>query len=332
MSVSKADFRPFPGLKNRHVQSILASAKWRIPLMRTRLLRMLEHSQDEIWSDGEGTLLHSLYARQSKQRSRGLVVLIHGWEGSHKSVYMRSAASACFEAGYDVICLNLRDHGPSHAFNEGLFNASRLPETVGVLSQILLKTDYTNYALVGFSLGGNFALRCAAAFSSMTLPKCFAQVLAVCPVVDPAHTFSALNLGPAVYRKYFIKKWKRSLNEKSVHFPHLIASDTVAGFKTLDAMTERLVKEHTEFTSVEAYFESYRLAPAMFNALNIPSTILWSKDDPVIPHVPEYKDFASEMLRIELSERGGHCGFIKDYRLNSYVDSWLLNKLANQNH
>ncbi len=331
MGIERSAFKPKRGLRNRHVQSLLASAKWRLPLMRHRLIPMLEAAVDEVWSDGKNVVLHSLYARQ-KAGAKQLVILIHGWEGSHESVYMRSAASSCFAAGYDVLCLNLRDHGPSHSFNEGLFHAQRLDETIGVIQRIMRDTNYAQYHLCGFSLGGNFALRVAAALSESALVEpdsvSLSQVLAVCPVVDPSATFAALEAGPQFYTRYFMKKWKRSLNQKVSHFPELMSPAQIEAFRSLKEMTDHLVTRHTQYESLQSYFDSYRLTPEQMRRIRIPSSILWAKDDPVIPFVHEVSEFAGGCVRVEVADQGGHCGFVEDFSLRSYIDQWMLRKIA----
>ena len=328
MSAATASaFKPRAGLRNRHLQSLLASAKWRVPLMKHRLKPMLRAAIDEVWSDGSDVVLHSLYAKQPEGQASELVVLIHGWEGSHESVYMRSASSACFAAGYDVLCLNLRDHGPSHSFNEGLFHAQRLDETVGVLRSIMRDTNYRHYHLAGFSLGGNFALRVAASLSADDKPD-LSSVQAICPVVNPAATFSAMATGPAFYTRYFLKKWKRSLNRKIQHFPELMKAEDVEAFSSLEEMTQHLVAAHTPFEDVASYFESYRLTSALLDTIRIPSHIIWAKDDPVIPLDEHLSQTAGDYVNIEIAQWGGHCGFVEDYRLNSYLDRWILRKLG----
>ncbi len=38
-------------------------------------------------------------------------MLMHGWEGSADSLYLLSASQSLFEAGFEVVRLNFRDHG-----------------------------------------------------------------------------------------------------------------------------------------------------------------------------------------------------------------------------
>ena len=61
------------------------------------------------------------------------MVLLHGWEGSADSLYVLSLAQLLFEQRFEVVRLNLRDHGDTHHLNRELFHSCRLPEVVGAV-------------------------------------------------------------------------------------------------------------------------------------------------------------------------------------------------------
>ena len=60
----------------------------------------------------------------------------------------------------------------------------------------------------------------------------------------------------------------------------------------------------------------------------MPGAILMAKDDPIIP-VADFADLQlSPQLRLDFTEHGGHCGFIRDWSLASYAEDWLVAQLA----
>ena len=75
-----------------------------------------------------------------------LAVLLHGWEGSAASLYILSLAQRLFGHGYDVVRLNLRDHGDTHHLNRDLFHSCRLSEMVGAVRR--LQADFPAHRLV----------------------------------------------------------------------------------------------------------------------------------------------------------------------------------------
>src|SRR5690606_41569990 len=58
-------------------------------------------------------------------------ILLRGWEGSSRSAYQLTTAQRLLGLGFDVLRLNLRDHGDSHHLNRELFNSTRSPEVAG---------------------------------------------------------------------------------------------------------------------------------------------------------------------------------------------------------
>ena len=68
------------------------------------------------------------HARLGREPAQRLAVLLHGWEGSAASLYILSLAQRLFDHGYEVLRLNLRDHGDTYHLNRELFHSCRLPE------------------------------------------------------------------------------------------------------------------------------------------------------------------------------------------------------------
>ncbi len=144
-------------LRNGHVQTILASLK--IRAMGKNPLR--GRSEKILVDAGSGIRLLGYRTLQPKGRSLGLVILIHGWEGSSDSTYMLTTGSRLYRGGYDIFRLNLRDHGESHDLNEGVFHSGRIEEVFSAVLNIAASAGGKPCHLVGFSLGGNFGIRVA---------------------------------------------------------------------------------------------------------------------------------------------------------------------------
>src|SRR3546814_11642280 len=63
---------------------------------------------------GDGVRLHGLHTTLPGMQSRGLALLLHGWEGSTESSYMRMTAVQLLRRGFEVFRLYFRDHGGTH--------------------------------------------------------------------------------------------------------------------------------------------------------------------------------------------------------------------------
>lgn len=296
-------FMPRFFLKSRHIQSLLASVKLLTPPHRG----LLENSRNRIVETRQGSQL--LASVSPAPDSSGLIIILHGWEGSSSSAYVMAAASFFYDHGFSVCRLNLRDHGESHHLNEGLFHGALLEETFDAVKTLSSLADGRPVYLLGFSLGANFSLRIAIKHGQTPVPN-LKGVFAVSPPLDPYKTTLTIDQGPTFYRKYFLKKWKRSLQTKQKLFPHKYNFTEMLRAQTCMELTADIMKYYPEFPSYRDYFRLYTLDSTSFRNLNLPVRIIIAQDDPVIP----LEDFNSlcqnNYLTIIRQPFGGHCGFI----------------------
>lgn len=323
------DFRPPRWLANRHLQSILPS----LPLRRRAALRrahdLVDASRELLLDCGDGVRLLAAWAPPpgpDRGRQRRIVVLLHGWEGSADSLYLLSAARTLRARGCGVLRLNLRDHGGTHSLNEGLFHSCRLGEVIGAVRRVGQLFPEAQLALAGFSLGGNFVLRVGARAAEAGLR--LERIVAVCPVLDPATTLAALESGPALYRQYFLRKWRRSLRAKQAAWPQVYDFRAMLRETSLTAMTGRMVRQYTDFPDLASYLRGYALTGAALADLAVPAQLVVAADDPMILARDLARIARPQSLRVTVTDRGGHCGFIERLRGSSWIDRLLAAELA----
>ncbi|WP_251358376.1 YheT family hydrolase [Kangiella sp. TOML190] len=330
IKIQQVDFQPPFWAKNCHVQSLLGTVKFRRPLLIKKAKTMLAASREillEAGTDETGAevKLQSFFSPQPDPKTT-TVILIHGWEGSHESLYLLSSANSLYQAGYQVLRLNLRDHGSSHHLNRALFHSNRLHEVVNAVRFAQQNLEFDNTHLIGFSLGGNFATRIAEQANSNHIR--LNKTLAICPAINPMDILHQLENGLSFYHDYFIKKWKRSLRKKQQHFPDSYNFEQIYPMKSMRQMTEHLLQLFGDYQSAEEYFNGYALSGEKLQNLDSDVTILMSKDDPVINYQDTFSLTQNEYLQIYSSQYGGHCGFIKNAKLESWADDFILQQLA----
>lgn len=314
-------FRPPRLLAHRHLQSTLTQAPWRRRRVLAAAERLLAASVAEIVDCGDGVRLQGFLSTPGSQ-ARGTVVLLHGWEGSADSNYILSAGSALLAAGFAVFRLNLRDHGDTKSLNEGLFHSCRIDEVFNAVARVRDRHAAGRFAIVGQSLGGNFALRIAARAERAGLK--LDRVFSVCPVLQPKSTMHALDHGLWFYRHYFLARWRRSLAEKAEAFPQLYRFGDLRRFATLSATTAFFVENYTEFDSLDQYLEGYAVTGPVLASVAVPTRILLAEDDPVIPVVDLEAIAKPAAIEISLAPRGGHCGFIDSLTGASWIDREIV--------
>lgn len=315
-------FQPPLLLRNPHLQSVLGSLTLRQHRITGAAAAMLAASRSEVIDCGAGVRLLAEHTPPPGHDTDRLALLIHGWEGSAHSGYVVSAALQLATAGFRVIRLNLRDHGGSHHLNPELFHSCRLQEVLDAAVAVQSRFPDEQLFLGGFSLGGNFALRVAAEAPGAGLR--LAKVVAVCPVLDPRRTLSALDGGLPWYRTYFLRKWSASLERKRASFPHLYEFGELSRFRTLREMTDYFVRHYTGYADLDTYLRGYAVTGPRLAGLAVPGQILLAEDDPVIPADDADRLARPPTLTVHRSRHGGHCGFLYDYRLRSWIDDYLL--------
>ncbi|MGE4657992.1 MAG: alpha/beta fold hydrolase [Gammaproteobacteria bacterium] len=293
-------------------------------LIQRRAVDLLGLSRGEILKCSDGVRLKGYYTPQPGN-SRGMVIFLHGWEGSADSPYLLSCATLLHRSGFEIFRLNFRDHGDTQALNEGLFHSCRINEVVEAISCIQRLHRARPTFLVGYSLGGNFALRTAVRAGVAGLD--LAKVVAICPVLRPHSTMEALESGFWFYRHYFLKKWRYSLRAKEKYFPEKYNFGDLQRFSTISETTDFFVKNYTDFPDLDSYLDGYSITGDVLVRLLVPSRVFVAADDPIIPYDDVSALAASDSLRIAVLPRGGHCAFFSSYHLDSWVDKKVFKEL-----
>jgi len=321
-----ADFNPPRLLRNPHVQSVLASSGVRRLLSMRRANEIEARAIEHILDCGDGVRLQGFHTPQRvRPQARGLVVLLHGWEGSARSNYVLATGARLLREGFDVFRLNFRDHGATHHLNREIFHSCRIDEVVNAIGGVASRFPSRVVAIAGFSLGGNFALRVALRAPAAGIALAYA--LAVCPVVSPASGLFGLENGPRFYQRYFLHKWTQSLRTKQALFPETELFSREELDDDLRGLTRSLVLRHTSFGSLENYLDGYSIENDTLASLRIPATILTSSDDPVIPIEDFLKLKLPPNVELDIAAHGGHCAFIRDFSLRSFTEDYIAERM-----
>ena len=168
-------------------------------------------------------------------------MIIPGWLGHSKSSYVVSLAKKLVDSRFEVVRITLRDHGETCHLNSGLFHSAETQEVVDLIKKLAddVKGSHPNQGgdlrtgLVGFSMGGNFALRVA-----RELP--FVRTLAISPSLSPHKTIQKIE-NSQIYRPYFINKWRKIFRDKQRHFPDLYDFSYAIKQKSIITLTKHFI-------------------------------------------------------------------------------------------
>jgi len=314
---SAKTYKPAWYLRSGHIQTFLASCPFRTWGKYT----MRAAAREVILTTGENIRLLGQYSPQSSEENRGLVILLHGWEGSIDSTYIQCMGNALYLRGYDIFRLNFRDHGDSHHLNEGLFYAVLLEEVFQAVNQVCRNANGKPVFIVGFSLGGNFTLRIARRAQQAPIEN-LRHVVAISPVLDPAKSTLKIDQYPLI-RHYFLRKWFDSLKKKQHLFPDIYDFRPLISLKSIQGVTDSLLENYSDFKSAADYFAEYSILKDALTDLAVDTTIITAEDDPIIP-VEDFHQLAiNDRTSLIIHDYGGHNGFIDGFFLKSWYEQQL---------
>ena len=294
--ILQGSFQPPWWLSNRHLQTILPNCALR-PTPRLTL-----RSEALELSDGDCLRLEWLDA------SGPTVVMLHGLEGSSRSRYARGIMRALGNAGFRVVLMSFRGCGGFPNRLDRSYHAGDTSDVAAVIDHAHRGSPDLPIAALGYSLGGNALLKYLGERSSDTPIR---AALAVSVPFDLHEACAAMSIGASrFYQNVLLGRLKDSTRRKfgTRGAPFDLKRGLAAeDFETFDGTVTAPLHG---FADAHYY---YRKASCRgyLGRIRVPTLILHAADDPFMTRaaIPTAEELAS-CVTLELSERGGHVGFI----------------------
>lgn len=303
-------FVPRRGLTNGHLQTIVGNF---LPRPAFRLSSVAEAVEVDA-TDGSRVLCHCHW--QPEPARRLTLVLVHGLEGSSESRYILGVAARAWDAGCNVVRMNMRNCGGSDALTPTLYHSGLSGDVGAVVRHYAERFSLEQVALVGYSMGGNLALKLTGEWGKR--PPLFA-VATVCPAIDLASGADALheplNRG---YEWHFLRGLRARYATKAKLFPGIYAPPREIGpVASIREFDDKIVARYCGFRDADDYY--YRVASArVVDRIAVPTLILCAQDDPFIRLLPETraKLLANPNVTFIETRHGGHCAYLSSGRGN----------------
>jgi predicted alpha/beta-fold hydrolase len=304
-------FVPRRGWRNGHVQTIIGNY---LPRPALRLISQAEIVEVDP-ADGSRVLCHSSWQPESVRSGRLTVVLVHGLEGSSDSQYVRGLADRAWDAGCNVIRMNMRNCGDTDQLTPTLYHSGLSGDVGAVVEHFAKMYGLSKVALIGYSMGGNLVLKLAGEWGDRS-PLC--AVAAVCPAIDLAAGSDALH-EPVnrVYEWRFLRGLMRRYKRKAQLYPQIYATRGLGSIRSVRQFDDKIVARYCGFRDADDYY--YRAASArVIDRVTVPTLILHSLDDPFIRLLPETRAAIEANANITFVEtkHGGHCAYLSGDRGN----------------
>lgn len=303
--LAKEPFIPHPLIENAHLQTIMASF---IPRPASILAQV---SEERLFNGAAGV---RVLARCSWQRYRlkaPTLLLVHGLEGSSESPYMLGTAAKGLTAGFNVVRLNIRSCGGSDHLTPTIYHAGQIDDLRRVIEELRECDGVDDLYLIGFSLGGNMALKLAGELGA-AVPCSVRGIVAVSPSIHLPSCIAAIeSRSNLIYHLRFVRSLRNSLRRKAKLFPDRYDASRLKGVWTIREFDNRYTAPHSGFRDAADYYERASALPFL-RAIRVPTLIVHAKDDPLIPFPPfeQARIEANPNIMLLAPERGGHVGFL----------------------
>jgi predicted alpha/beta-fold hydrolase len=290
-------------LRNRHIQTLFAS------FFRKEQLQKVEH--EEFWLE-DGDFLEIVWHQEKPKDKRPIVILFHGLAGSVNSSYIIGMMKALEAKGFASVLMHFRGCGEKKNLKPRAYHSGETGDAKAFIEH--LHNNYPNNPLhaVGYSLGGNMLLKLLAEWGSETPLHSAVSVSAPLQLDICANT---IEKGFArVYQNHLLTPLKKTLLEKYKKFDiqkHIgIDEEEVKQLKTIREFDDAYIAPVFGFNSAQEYYEQSS-ARQYLKEIQTKTLILHAKDDPFMTEeiIPK-KDELSEFITLEVSQYGGHVGFV----------------------
>jgi len=135
-------------------------------------------------ADGSRVLCQCHWQPQPNFASSLTLILVHGLEGSSDSRCMQGITVRAWDAGFNVVRMNMRNCGDTETYAPTLYHSGLSSDVAAVVRHFAARLSLEQVALVGYSMRGNLVLKLVGEWG---VRPPLAAVATVCPVIDLTH-------------------------------------------------------------------------------------------------------------------------------------------------
>jgi predicted alpha/beta-fold hydrolase len=325
--IHQSSFKPSWWAINRHVQTIYPR------FFQKRAKVDIRHERFPL---PDGDFVNLAWLGDAK-KARGLVVMFHGLEGSIKSHYANDMA-ANLQQDYLVVLMHFRGCGGEQNLLPRAYHSGETQDAWYFINWLEQKYPDLPKVAIGFSLGANMLLKLLGEQPQQAILR---AAIAISPPFRLEQCALSINQGfSRLYQAYLLKSMVNKLLKKmqTIDYRGLlkINSTETKGLKNFREFDEHVTATLHGFTGADDYYQQSS-AVRFMHQIQTPTLVLHAKDDPFMnEHVLPNEGELSYQVRLELSDKGGHVGFMQGtpwrpviwthQRVNAFFADVLINK------
>ena len=308
--------RPFqPLFKNPHITTILANF-WPREYDFTPYPR-----EDRLIQTDEDTQV-LVHTQNPANKPIGHVVLLHGLEGGGDAGYIVSMAFDALQAGFITHRFHMRTCGGTEKYCKTLYHGG-LTSDLRTFLESLSGADGLPVFLIGFSLGGNVALKLAGELGGTEL------IHGVCAISTPIDLAAGVRrmgkLDNRLYERRFLKRMRKRLLGTGRY-----TRDQLNAARSLYEIDDKITAPSFGFEGADHYYAT-QSANSFLEHIRVPTLLIQAKDDTFIPfEIFRHPAIESNpFIELLATEHGGHLGYLSRHGARFWLDEVALGFLRN---
>ncbi len=266
----------------------------------------------------DGDFLDLDWSRLTEASSR-LVIISHGLEGNSTRHYVTGTVKKFNTLGWDALAWNCRSCSGQLNRLPRFYHHADTADLSIVINHAVENGQYTDIALVGFSMGGNMTLKYLGEQQGKLAPQLKAAVAFSAPCDLPSSVVHLHKPQNRFYEMRFLRKLRKKIIAKANVFPQVIDSTGIESIRRFREFDERYTAPLHGFKDADDFYRKASSGPYT-PFIKLPTLLINALNDPFL--TPEC--FPVEAARnnpyfhLEMPRRGGHVGFM----LAGQPDSW----------
>ena len=299
MPIIESTFKPPFQFKNGFMATVYSGL--------VRKVKLKQYRERIETQDGDFLDLDWSYA---EEKSKSVVILLHGLEGHAQRPYLTGAAKLFNENGVDACCVNFRGcSGEPNRFYRS-YHSGATEDLDDVIRHCIQNKDYLNIYIKGISLGGNITLKYLGESREVPVEvKAGIAISVPCSLSGSADELHKMkNRAFAVrFKKHLLDK----LKSKQTQFPELLSDKVINQIDTLREFDDFYTAPAHGFQDSADYYNKCSSLQFLKN-IKRPTLIINALNDSFLSAdcYPVKDAKSNPCLHLEMPKYGGHVGFI----------------------
>jgi predicted alpha/beta-fold hydrolase len=241
------------------------------------------------------------------------VLLLHGLEGSSKSTYILGLRNLLNDIGFDVVAMNHRSCSGRPNKLVSSYHSGKTDDVKQVVDH--LQQSYSKVHLVGFSLGGNMALKYAGEHGNKAALESIFAISTPCDLAGSSSNLSRIE--NKVYLNRFLSQLvAKALAKTQSHPGSALDTNAIKTCKNFYDFDDAYTAPVHGFDSAQDYYEKSS-SKQFISAIQKPTLIINALNDSFLSEscYPYSEVQKNDSVTLITPKYGGHVGFASDFRM-----------------